>query len=321
MMRQGVAVWLMFGPMLWLLPNPIFTTSFISAVLLDVSTAAQDFHNAFPDKASIEWLMFILVSHFCIHWLLTETFSVPFRLWMLFAHGTAFTWTCWRYFILVMLSFGIESVMVVHGETLAAAFGRSRLTKAFCTFALAIPFVLWCYLPGFLEPSCVMYSRWCPGVLVRQKECHLCTASRVALIAVASCLQVGACMAPLWLRWQDIVSNQLIHTREAQLFSATADDFTVPAPLCRGTVVLQADGLVKSKPGRQTETLVSLLCEVRPGLDVEMPLDELSYARVKVRFQDEASVRELIKSLGKCRGKHVKVREVQGTRLYDSPRD
>lgn len=103
--------------------------------------------------------------------------------------------------------------------------------------------------------------------------------------------------------------------------SATVDDFTVPRPLCQGTVVLQADGLVKSKPGRQTETLVSILREVRPGIDVEMPFGELSYARVKVQFQDEASVRELIKTMGTLRGKHVKLREVPGTRLYDSPRE
>merc|ERR1719401_2095977 len=145
---------------------------------------------------------------------------------------------------------------------------------------------------------------------------------------MTSWLQLSLCIVALWLlcktaRFEqvkgapadDIAPNgHILRTR-----SATNDDAALPPQVCHGSVVLQASGLVKSKPGMQTETLVSLVREMRPALNVEMPSDALGYARIKVQLQDEGSVRELIKDLGRARGKHVNVREVPGTRRYDSP--
>ena len=90
-----------------------------------------------------------------------------------------------------------------------------------------------------------------------------------------------------------------------------------------GLVVLEVDRLINSKNrDNQESSLTNLLKEYCPKLHLEEVDGERSYARVRIRMEDEALVREVIKAIGRERGKRgMSIRVVQGSQIFESPRD
>ena len=88
-----------------------------------------------------------------------------------------------------------------------------------------------------------------------------------------------------------------------------------------GLLVLEVDRLINSKNRDNQESLTNLLKKYCPQLHLEEVDGERSYARVRLRMEDEALVREVIKAIGKERGKRgMSIRVVEGSRIFESPR-
>jgi len=140
----------------------------------------------------------------------------------------------------------------------------------------------------------------------------------MALIAAA--LKV----AVLFVRSDEFLEQ----SAEVELESAVgAIEITIPAaafptqgPQASGHVVLEVGGLIRTQRG-QRETLVDLIREINPGLIVSEAEGPRSYARVRVRIEDEEVTRELIKAIGRQRGRRPNIKVVPGSRTFESPRD
>lgn len=115
-------------------------------------------------------------------------------------------------------------------------------------------------------------------------------------------------------------SNPPPKAGEAQLLSLVLPvaALTTSDPRPQGYVILEADKIVSTRPGRD-ETLYKLIKEKCPNLGVVQPEGDRHYARVRMPLADEAVVRAVIKSLAKERGKRSNVKVIE--RVYDSPRD
>lgn len=109
-------------------------------------------------------------------------------------------------------------------------------------------------------------------------------------------------------------------TLETHVFTIPADAFPSSQPRPAGSVVLEVRNLIKPRR-RQVDTLVSLLQLRFPALPVEPVSGERSFARIRVSCEHEAVAVASIKAIAKESGKQIDVREVPGTRLFDSPRD
>lgn len=89
-----------------------------------------------------------------------------------------------------------------------------------------------------------------------------------------------------------------------------------------GLMVLEVDRLINSKNrDNQESSLTNLLKKYCPQLHLEEVDGERSYARVRIRMEDEALIREVIKAIGKERGKRgMSIRVVPGSQIFESPR-
>ena len=89
-----------------------------------------------------------------------------------------------------------------------------------------------------------------------------------------------------------------------------------------GLMVLEVDRLINSKNrDNQESSLKNLLKKYCPQLHLEEVDGERSYARVRIRMEDEALIREVLKAIGKERRKHgMSIRVVEGSRIFESPR-
>ena len=89
-----------------------------------------------------------------------------------------------------------------------------------------------------------------------------------------------------------------------------------------GLVVLEVESLINSKNrDNQESSLTNLLKKYCPQLHLEEVDGERSYARVRIRMEDEALIREVIKAIGKERGKRgMSIRVVPGSQIFESPR-
>jgi len=114
----------------------------------------------------------------------------------------------------------------------------------------------------------------------------------------------------------EVVEQASVH----EAFRIPADAFPCAGPRASGHVVLEADRIIGARGG-QNETLVALLRTELPSVMLEEYPGDRSYARVKVRLQDEAVVREAIKIIARSRRRRANVKDVPGTRVFDSPRD
>lgn len=84
-------------------------------------------------------------------------------------------------------------------------------------------------------------------------------------------------------------------------------------------VVLEARNLVNSKK----DTLVDLLKDMSPDLDVQPVVGPRAFARVRVNESDVPLIKRMIKAIAERMGKNVRAVdcfEVDGLRLYESPR-
>lgn len=107
---------------------------------------------------------------------------------------------------------------------------------------------------------------------------------------------------------------------ETHTITIPADAFPSSGPRPVGSVVLEVRNLIKPRR-RQVDTLVSLLRLRFPDLPVEAVSGERSFARIRVSFEHEAVAVASIKAIAKESSKNIDVREVPGTRLFNSPRD
>lgn len=130
--------------------------------------------------------------------------------------------------------------------------------------------------------------------------------------------------ARLWLLPSLDGSIALIseHSIELGLVQGGPDALGVPfaQPRQIGSVVLEVRNLIKPRR-RQVDTLASLLRLRFPMLPVEEVSGERSFARVRVTFENEAAAVASIKAIAREASKQIDVREVPGTRVFDSPRD
>lgn len=93
-------------------------------------------------------------------------------------------------------------------------------------------------------------------------------------------------------------------------------------PTGSGLVVLEVDKLINSKNRDNKESsLTNLLKKYCPQLHLEEVDGERSYARVRIRMEDEALIREVLKAIGRERGKRgMSIRVVEGSQIFESPR-
>ena len=93
-------------------------------------------------------------------------------------------------------------------------------------------------------------------------------------------------------------------------------------PTGSGLVVLEVDNLINSKNrDNQESSLTNLLKKYCPQLHLEEVDGERSYARVRIRMEDEALIREVLKAIGRERGKRgMSIRVVPGSQIFESPR-
>lgn len=96
--------------------------------------------------------------------------------------------------------------------------------------------------------------------------------------------------------------------------------FPTSEPQASGHVVLEVGGLIRTQRG-QRETLVDLLKGLNPDLAASEIAGPRHYARARIKIEDEEVVREMIRAIGRQRGRRPIIREVQGTRVFHSPRD
>lgn len=89
-----------------------------------------------------------------------------------------------------------------------------------------------------------------------------------------------------------------------------------------GSMVLEVDRLINIKNrDNQESSLTNLLKKYCAQLHLEEVDGERSYARVRIRMEDEALIRGVLKAIGKERGKHgMSIRVVEGSRIFESPR-
>lgn len=89
-----------------------------------------------------------------------------------------------------------------------------------------------------------------------------------------------------------------------------------------GLMVLEVDKLINRKHrDNQESSLTNLLKKYCPQLHLEEVDGERSYARVRIRMEDEALIREVLKAIGRERGKRgMSIRVVPGSRIFESPR-
>lgn len=114
--------------------------------------------------------------------------------------------------------------------------------------------------------------------------------------------------------------NRQAYTLETHAFTIPADAFPSTAPRAVGSVVLEVRNLIKPRR-RQVDTLVSLLRLRFPTLPVEEVSGERSFARIRVSLDTEAVAVAAIKLIAQESGKKIDVREVPGTRVFNSPRE
>lgn len=89
-----------------------------------------------------------------------------------------------------------------------------------------------------------------------------------------------------------------------------------------GLMVLEVDKLINRRNrDNQESSLTNLLKKYCPQLHLEEVDGERSYARVRIRMEDEALIREVLKAIGRERGKRgMSIRVVKGSQIFESPR-
>jgi len=154
------------------------------------------------------------------------------------------------------------------------------------------------------------------------------------------CCWLGALVGPLGLARFEGVQLSFSDSRRALLPDASGDTemtgcqesagnldalVVIPAEALAytgpdGSVELETSGLVNPRR-HQNDWLVSQILARSPHLSVEACQDERYYARVRVTLRHEAAARAIIKAIAREFRKNVSIREVPGTRLFESPRE
>lgn len=99
-----------------------------------------------------------------------------------------------------------------------------------------------------------------------------------------------------------------------------ADAFPTHEARPIGDVVLEVSNFINTRAGAE-ENITSIVLARCPNLQVQAYAGDRSYARLRVALEDEAATRNVIKAIAKEQGKKISIREVRGTRRFNSPRD